>query len=79
MRMIFAGLTALTLLASPSLAQTMTPQQYHKDKGPCACPDDKDKAGHKCGKRSAFCQKGGVEIKGCYKVDIEKRTKEACG
>ena len=69
------------LIASHSLAsaQSMTPQQYHKDKGPCACPDDKDKAGHKCGKSSAFCQKGGIEIKGCYKVDVEKRTKEACG
>jgi hypothetical protein len=69
------------LIAGSSLAsaQTMTPQQYHKDKGPCACPDDKDKAGHKCGKNSAFCKKGGVEIKGCYKVDVDKRTKEACG
>jgi hypothetical protein len=60
-------------------AQTMTPQQYHKEKGPCACPDDKDKAGNKCGKRSAFCQKGGVEIKGCFLVNVEKRTKDACG
>ena len=64
---------------SPVLAETMTPQQYHKAKGPCACPDDKDKAGNKCGKRSAFCQKGGVEITGCFKVDVVKRTKEACG
>lgn len=75
---VFAS-SALLSGFTPALAQTMTPQQYHKDKGPCACPDDKDKAGHKCGKRSAFCQKGGIEIKGCYKVDVEKRTKEACG
>jgi hypothetical protein len=31
---------AAALLAGHSLAaaQQMTPQQYHKDKGPCACP-----------------------------------------
>jgi hypothetical protein len=57
----------------------MTPQQYHKDKGPCACPDDKDKAGHKCGKRSAFCQAGGAEVT-CYRAgDVAKRKKDACG
>lgn len=69
------------LLASHSLApaqKAMTPQQYHKDVGPCACPDDKDKAGRRCGKRSAFCQKGGAEVT-CYRVDVERRRKEACG
>jgi hypothetical protein len=72
---------AAALLAGISLAaaQSMTSQQYHKEKGPCACPDDKDKAGHKCGKRSAFCQAGGVEIKNCYLKDVEKRKKDACG
>ena len=73
---VFVALFAAVTVAS---AQTMTPQQYHKEKGPCACPDDKAKDGSKCGKRSALCQKGGVEVKGCYKVDVEKRTKEACG
>jgi hypothetical protein len=57
----------------------MTPAQYHKEKGPCACPDDKDKAGKRCGKRSAFCRSGGVEVKGCFLVDVARRTKEACG
>jgi hypothetical protein len=75
------ALVAGVLIAGVSFAsaQTMTPHQYHKEKGPCACPDDKDKAGNKCGKRSAFCQKGGVEIKGCFLVDVAKRTKAACG
>jgi hypothetical protein len=27
-------------------AQSMTAQQYHKEKGPCACPEDKDNAGN---------------------------------
>jgi hypothetical protein len=81
MRSFIASLlsTALIAIYSVASAQSMTPQQYHKEKGACACPDDKDKAGSKCGKRSAFCQKGGVEIKGCFRVDVAKRTKEACG
>ena len=70
-----ALLTGISLAA----AQTMTSQQYHKEKGPCACPDDKDSAGKKCGKRSAFCKGGGVEISNCYLKDIERRKKEACG
>jgi hypothetical protein len=80
-KLAIATLMSIALIASYSLAsaQTMTPQQYHKDKGPCACPNDKAKDGSKCGKRSALCQKGGVEIKGCYLVNAEKRTKEACG
>jgi hypothetical protein len=54
-------LTILTFAAFISVptfvaAQSMTAQQYHKEKGPCACPEDKDKAGNKCGRRSAFCE-----------------------
>jgi hypothetical protein len=77
---IFA-LTLATLAAgySPAMAQTMTPAQYHKEKGPCACPDDKDKTGKHCGKRSAFCRSGGAGVKGCFLVDVARRTKEACG
>jgi hypothetical protein len=76
-----AGMVTAALIASYSLAaaQNMTPQQYHKEKGPCACPGDKDKAGKPCGKRSAFCQSRGAEVKGCFLVDVARRTKEACG
>jgi hypothetical protein len=50
----------LTILAFPAFiavpafvaAQTMTAQQYHKEKGPCACPEDKDKPGNKCGRKN---------------------------
>jgi hypothetical protein len=74
------AIAALVLIASYSLASAqMTPQQYHKDKGPCACPDDKAKDGSKCGKRSAFCKSGGAEVKCFISGDIEKRKKEACG
>jgi len=72
----FAALIAVPTLVA---AQSMTSQQYHKEKGPCACPDDKDKGGSRCGKRSAFCQSDGVEIKNCYLKDVEKRKKDACG
>ena len=81
MRTILSLVTAVMLIAGASLAsaQTMTPQQYHKEKGPCACPDDKDAAGHKCGKRSAFCRPGGAEVQ-CYRAgDIAQRKKDACG
>lgn len=29
--------------------------------GPCNCPWDVDKRGYQCGKRSAFCRRGGLE------------------
>ena len=47
MRPLTIALTIAALLAGPTfvVAETMTSQQYHKDQGPCACPDDKDKAG----------------------------------
>jgi hypothetical protein len=70
------------VLAAPSIAAaqtTMTPQQFHKKEGACACPDDKDSAGKKCGKRSAFCREGGTTLQ-CFRAgDIAKRKKEACG
>jgi hypothetical protein len=74
-------LATLLLAATPQIAtaqQAMTPQQYHKDVGPCACPGDKDKAGHACGKRSAFCKQGGAEVT-CFRAgDVAKRKKDAC-
>jgi hypothetical protein len=71
---------ALAFGVSAATAQkAMTPQQYHKQNGRCACPGDKDKAGHACGKRSAFCRSGRAEVQ-CFRAgDIEKRKKEACG
>jgi hypothetical protein len=75
-------MTAMALVGAVSAAsaqKAMTPQQYHKQFGPCACPGDKDKAGHACGKRSAFCRSGGADVQ-CFRAgDIEKRRKEACG
>jgi hypothetical protein len=50
----------------------------HKEKGLCACPEDKDKAGNKCGRRSAFCESDGIEIRNCYLKDAERRKKKEC-
>jgi hypothetical protein len=78
MRIVLIAAILIAGLA-PAAAEQMTPAQYHKEKGPCACPDDKDKAGNKCGKNSAFCSSAGAEVKGCFRVNVAKRTKEACG
>ena len=81
-KLAIALFTATALIGSHSIAlaqKAMTPQQYHQEKEPCACPDDKDKAGHRCGKRSAFCQAGGEAVT-CFRTgNIAKRKKEACG
>jgi hypothetical protein len=69
---------ALLTGISVAAAKFMTVQQYHKEKGPCACPDDKDEAGHRCGRRSAFCEKADIEIKNCYAKDVERRKKKEC-
>src|SRR6516225_5323599 len=72
-------LTFAAFIAVPTFvaAQSMTAQQYHKEKGPCACPEDKDQAGNKCGRRSAFCESDGIEIENCYvKEDVERQKKK---
>ena len=68
------------LIAVPTFvaAQSMTAQQYHQEKGPCACPEDKDKAGNKCGRRSAFCESDGIEIENCYLKDVERQKQKEC-
>ena len=85
-------LTFAAFIAVPTFvaAQSMTAQQYHKEKGPCACPEDKDRAGHhlyrtllglagnKCGRRSAFCGSDGIEIENCYLKDVERQKKKEC-
>jgi len=73
-------LTFAAFIAVPTYgaAQSMTAQQYRKEKGPCACPEDKDKAGNKCGRRSAFCESDGIEIENCYLKDVELQKKKEC-
>jgi hypothetical protein len=61
----------------------ITPQQYHKTVGPCACPNDKAKNGSRCGKRSAYCDPKGERPR-CYTSDktaedTNRRVAQACG
>lgn len=44
-------------------------------KGPCACPDDTDRAGHRCGRRSARDKPGGFVVQ-CYPSDVTKEMIE---
>jgi len=44
--------------------------------GPCACPEDTDRAGHRCGRRSAHDKPGGWDV-ACYPSDITKEAIEA--
>ena len=37
--------------------------------GPCACPDDTDRIGHRCGKRSAHDRPGGWVVQ-CSAADV---------
>lgn len=42
-------------------------------KGMCNCPDDNDRSGKRCGKRSAFCKLGGKEPY-CGALDRKEAT-----
>jgi peptidoglycan hydrolase-like protein with peptidoglycan-binding domain len=65
-------------LLSEIVAKSGAAQQYHKEKGPCACPEDKDEAGNKCGRHSAFCESDGKGIENCYLKDVERQKKKEC-
>jgi len=49
-------------------AQTIAPDQYHAQAGPCACPNDYKSDGRRCGRDSAYCRCGGLEPV-CYSGD----------
>lgn len=44
-------------------------------KGPCACPEDTDRAGRRCGRRSAHDKPGGYVVQ-CYPSDVTKEMIE---
>lgn len=76
-----AGLWALTLAFSVSLAifgQDQTDQQIRRKlvqqsiagySGSCPCPESRDRAGRRCGKRSAYSRPGGASPL-CYERDV---------
>jgi hypothetical protein len=70
---MWKGITVLAAVIavggqSSVTAQTITPDQYHAQAGPCACPDDHKRDGRRCGHDSAYCRCGGLEPL-CYAGD----------
>ena len=80
MRSIFPALFASLLAVSAASAQdrglsdqeivaAMIAQSKAAYAGPCPCPENIDRAGRRCGKRSAHSRQGG-EAPLCYASDV---------
>jgi len=72
------GIAALALMASPVLAQTsadqrdrqaMIEESIRSYAGSCPCPYNSDRAGRRCGQRSAYSKPGGASPL-CFPEDI---------
>jgi hypothetical protein len=84
-RPLLAALIAAVIVIggqSSVTAQTITPDQYHAQAGPCACPHDRMRNGHECGRVCAYCRCGGFEPL-CYpgddKGDRQSNRQRECG
>jgi hypothetical protein len=63
-REVLTDATIIAILIAASQAA------YHAGaKGPCGCPDDVDRAGHRCGGRSAHDRAGGWSVL-CFPGEI---------
>jgi hypothetical protein len=81
MRKILISALALLTLVIVAHAQALTDKQiadriiadsrqaFHTTGGPCACPDDQERNGSRCGSRSAYRRPGGVSPK-CFLQDV---------
>jgi hypothetical protein len=58
---IIAVLIAAICAGWRPATRVITAERYHELIGHCACPDDLTAAGHRCGRRSAYCRCGGWE------------------
>ena len=81
MRLIVAGL--ILVVATPAFALQPSPSDdqvrqiiiqrsiaaYNATGHPCACPYQSDRAGHSCGRRSAYSRPGGAAPL-CYPEDV---------
>lgn len=64
------GLTAKQVAAIATTIALASIAIYRREgPGPCACPNDVDRAGHRCGKRSARDRPGGFVVY-CYLTDV---------
>ncbi len=51
---------------------------YRANRGNCPCPYNTDRAGHKCGARSAYSRPGGASPV-CYEKDVTQKMIEDYG
>ena len=75
--LLLIAIISLPLLPQKSIAQEnkqlidtviqQSIENYKLNHGPCACPDDRDAANRKCGKRSAYIRARGQAPKCCPK------------
>jgi hypothetical protein len=74
---VTAALFAFALAAQPAFAresdaqikQKIIQQSIDSYPGNCPCPDNRDRAGRRCGARSAYNKPGGYAPK-CYPSDV---------
>ena len=75
--MVFGWVAGLAWLPQPALAQSsdaeirreIIKESIARYSGNCPCPYNRDRAGRKCGGRSAYSRPGGKSPK-CYPEDI---------
>ncbi|MCO7227551.1 hypothetical protein [Pleionea sp. CnH1-48] len=56
-------------LSDDEIRQVLIERSIRQYQGSCPCPFYRDRAGRKCGKRSAWSKPGGAEPL-CYKSDV---------
>ncbi len=76
MKLLLALVLALVLVVQPSMAQSdyeikqrIIEQSIRNYSGSCPCPYNRDRAGRRCGKRSAYSRPGGASPI-CYPEDV---------
>ena len=64
-----AGAESKTELSDAKIRQLLIAESRAEYDGNCPCPYDLDRAGRKCGKRSAYSREGGAAPL-CYDRDV---------
>jgi hypothetical protein len=63
-------------LSDEEIAQILIKRSIASYSGNCPCPYNTDRAGRRCGKRSAYSKPGGYQPL-CYKEDVTKNAIES--
>ncbi|WP_442966712.1 SH3 domain-containing protein [Rhizobium sp. C1] len=64
------------LLSDATIIARIISESISSYPGNCPCPNNRDRAGHKCGRRSAYSRPGGYSPV-CYPTDVTKAMIEA--